>query len=109
MNLHDWISLAVFLVVVTVSFFMPEVVRVCVFRSLQPLLKRICPVFNMTPWLFEPIDKADLPRRQRDFFNQHTTAFLAEGYVELGNFVLRRDRELSCVRYFLSPDRTGHR
>ena len=42
----------------------------------------------------------------REFFNSHTPAFLARRFAPLGDFVIRRDREPSCVRLFLSPDRT---
>lgn len=73
---------------------------------LDPVIGRFFPIFKMDDWLFEPIEGADIPPKQREFFNAHMTEFLARHYTHLGDVVLRRDREPSCVRLFLSPDRT---
>jgi hypothetical protein len=73
---------------------------------LKPWFERFFTFLKLEPWLFEPIEGPDLPLKQREFFNAHTPDFLARRYTHLGDFVLRRDREPSCVRLFLSPDRT---
>jgi hypothetical protein len=73
---------------------------------LDPLVAQFFPSLKMDDWLFEPIEGADIPPKQREFFNAHMPEFLARHYTHLGDFVLRRDREPSCVRIFLSPDRT---
>lgn len=76
------------------------------FHWLRPLLERLFPIFKLTPWLFEPVEGSDIPDKQRRFFETHSPAFLARRYTHLGDFVLRRDSEPSCCRYFLSPDGT---
>jgi hypothetical protein len=73
---------------------------------LDPIISQYFPSLKMDEWLFEPIEGADIPPKQREFFNSHTPAFLARHYTHLGDIVLRRDREPSCNRLFLSPDRT---
>src|SRR5688572_17021714 len=73
---------------------------------LDPIIAQYFPSLRMEEWLFEPIEGADIPPKQREFFNAHTPAFLARYYTHLGDIVLRRDREPSCNRLFLSPDRT---
>jgi len=76
-------------------------------RWLMPLvfrgMKRIHIYPTITPWLFEPIAKEDLPRHHRNFFETHTLEFVRLGFKPLGDFVLRRDPAPSCSRYFLSP------
>jgi hypothetical protein len=72
----------------------------------EPLIHSLFPSLKLEPWLFEPIEGPDLPPWQRECFNTHTPSFLARRFTLLGDFVLRRDREPSCVRLFLSPDRT---
>jgi hypothetical protein len=73
---------------------------------LDPILHALFPAMKSDPWLFERIEGPDLPPWQREFFNGHTPSFLGRRYELLGDFVIRRDREPSCVRLFLSPDRT---
>jgi hypothetical protein len=87
-------------------------VRLGVHRLIMPLVVRgmvrsqLVTTFNFTPWLFEPIAEADLPRHHRNFFETHTLEFLRLDFKPLGDFVLRRDPAPSCSRYFLSPNGT---
>lgn len=74
--------------------------------GLAVLIDRLFPSLKMEAWLFQPIAAAELPPVQRIFFEAHSPSFLGRQYTPLGDFVLRRDREPSCVRLFLSPDRT---
>jgi hypothetical protein len=85
-----------FLVQQSVGLIVPLWIRWQVWSKLDP-------TFNFTPWLFEPIAVADLPRHHRLFFEVHTSAFVRLGFKPLGDFVLRRDPAPSCSRYFLSP------
>jgi hypothetical protein len=73
---------------------------------LAVLIDWLFPTLKMEAWLFQPIPLAELPPVQRIFFEAHTPSFLGRQFTPLGDFVLRRDREPSCVRLFLSPDRT---
>jgi hypothetical protein len=73
---------------------------------LDPIVHSLFPSTKLEPWLFERIEGPDLPPWQREFFNANTPPFLSRRYEHLGDFVIRRDREPSCVRLFLSPDRT---
>ena len=109
MNRAEWIWFAVFLALVVVHYCAAPLLEARLGRPmrrlLRPLVERICPSLKMEPWLFERIDAADLPTRQRHFFETHNQAFLARGFEPLGDFVLRRDPQPSCVRFFISRDR----
>lgn len=98
---------AIVMVVVALSMnYATKALAVRLRPVLKPWFERFFPFLKLEPWLFEPIEGPDLPPKQREFFNAHTPDFLARRYTHLGDFVLRRDREPSCVRLFLSPDRT---
>ena len=73
---------------------------------LGPVFEKLIPALKKTPWLFEPIEGSDIPDAQRRFFETHTPTFLARRFTHVGDFVLRRDPQPSCCRYFLSPDGT---
>ena len=111
MNQVEIVSVIVMVVVsVTLHFatraLMPRL-RPVLRPWLDPILHSLFPSLNLQPWLFQRIEGPDLPPWQREFFNAHTPSFLARRYEPLGDFVLRRDgRDMSCVRLFLSPDRT---
>jgi hypothetical protein len=109
MNQPELVSLIVMLAVCVTMHFATRALatrlRPVVRPWIEPIIHRFFPGLKLEAWLFEPIAGPDLPPWQREFFNAHTTAFLARHYTPLGDFVLRRDREPSCVRLFLSPDR----
>jgi len=105
----NFFSFLVFIVVVGAVAACQFCVRVGVHRLIMPLVvrgmmrSRLVTTFNFTPWLFEPIAEADLPRHHRSFFETHTLEYLRLDFKPLGDFVLRRDPAPSCSRYFLSP------
>jgi hypothetical protein len=99
----NWQQLVPLLIVVSVVALTRLLDKAIIIRIL-PWLKFLFPVMRMEPWLFEPISVEALPARQRWFFETHTTAFIARGFTHLGDFVLRRDAEPSCVRLFLNAD-----
>jgi hypothetical protein len=110
MNQVEVVSVIVMVVVsLTLHFtaraLMPKL-RPVIRPWLDPMVHTLFPSLKVEPWLFERIEGPDLPPWQREFFNAHTPSFLARRYEHLGDFVIRRDREPSCVRLFLSPDRT---
>jgi hypothetical protein len=98
----NWQQIIPFLIVVSVAVLGHWMSRAIIVRVL-PWLRFLIPVMRIEPWLYEPIAVEDLPRKQRWFFETHTPAFIARGFTHLGDFVLRRDAEPSCVRFFLSP------
>jgi hypothetical protein len=110
MNQIGIISLLAFLVAASalyVAAYAAAVkLRPLVQGRLAVLIDRLFPALKMDAWLFEPIAAANLPPDQREFMEAHTPDFVARQFTLLGDFVLRRDREPSCVRPFLSPDRT---
>jgi hypothetical protein len=111
MNQAEWISLAIFVTLAVVFYGVAPLLESRLGqplrRLLRPLAERICPSLKMEPWLFEPIAADDLPTKQRHFFETHTPAFIARGFEPLGDFVLRRDPQPSCVRFFISRDCTA--
>ncbi len=111
MNQPEWISIAVCLSLAVVFYcampLLESRLGQPLRRLLRPLAERLCPSLKMEPWLFEPIAADDLPTRQRHFFETHTPAYIARGFEPLGDFVLRRDPQPSCVRFFISRDRTA--
>lgn len=106
----EWLSAIVLLVTSGFGFFASQVLRGKWFpqvrRQLKPIIEELIPSLRMDPWLFEPIAAADLPAWQRKHFERHTPGYLARGFTVVGDFVLRRDREPSCVRLLLSRDCT---
>jgi len=70
----NFFSFLVFIVVVGAIAACQFCVRVGVHRLIMPLVVRgmmrsqLFTTFNFTPWLFEPIAEADLPRHHRSFF-----------------------------------------
>jgi hypothetical protein len=107
---EDLLSLVMLLVMSGIGFFASQVLRgrwlPQVRRQLKPVIEGLFPSLKIEPWLFEPIAEADLPARQRKHFERHTPGYVARGFTPLGDFVLRRDREPSCVRLLLSRDHT---
>lgn len=104
MNPGGWISIVVTVGLFAVSYLAQEQVKKYVAPRVLRWLSPLFPIFKLDPWLFEPIAEADLPPKQRRFFETHTPGFLARRFQPLGDFVLRRDPQPSCSRYFLSPD-----
>ena len=106
MNQLEIVSAIVMVVFALTMHFATKALAVRLRPVLRPWFERWFPALKLEPWLFEPIAGPDLPPWQREFFNTHTPSFLSRRYELLGDFVLRRDGEPSCVRLFLSPDRT---
>ena len=106
MHQIEVISLFVMLVLCVTLHFATRALRPIVRPWVEPIIHQLFPALKLDAWLFEPIAGRDLPPWQREFFDANTPSFLARRYEPLGDFVLRRDREASCVRLFLSPDRT---
>lgn len=108
---EDFLSLVMLFVLSGVGFLTSQVLRGRWFpqvrQTLMPVIEGLFPSLRMEPWLFEPIAEADLPAKQRKHFERHTPGYVARGFTPVGDFVLRRDREPSCVRLLLSPDRTA--
>jgi hypothetical protein len=106
MNPGGWISIAMTLGLFAVSYLAQEQVKKYVAPRVLRWLSPLFPILKLDPWLFEQIAEDDLPPKQRRFFETHTPGFLARRFQPLGDFVLRRDPQPSCSRYFLSPDGT---
>jgi hypothetical protein len=110
MNQGQWVSVVSTVVLAVLYWWAVEQMKgrlaAPLFCWFRPVIELIAPVFRMTPWLFEPIDAADLPPKQLRHFETHTPGFITRGFTHLGDFVLRRDGQPSCTRYFLSRDRT---
>jgi hypothetical protein len=111
MNQAQWISVISTVLLAVLYWLALEQIKgrlaaplFCLFR---PLLELIAPVFRMKPWLFEPIDASELPPKQRRHFETHTPGFITRGFTHLGDFVLRRDGQPSCTRFFISRDGTA--
>lgn len=106
----EWMSLIMLLVTSGIGYFASQVLRGKWFpqvrQQLKPIIEELFPALRTDPWLFEPIAEADLPAWQRKHFERHTPGYLARGFTVVGDFVLRHDREPSCVRLLLSRDRT---
>jgi hypothetical protein len=110
MNLEDWLPILAVFGASAISYLLPQKLKARITepinRRLKPIVETLFPMFRFEPWLFEPIAEADLPAWQRKHFETHTAGFLARGFTHLGDFVLRRDPQPSCSRYFLSRDCT---
>ena len=110
MNWHEIISWVIFIGVIAfghlASTALQRRLAPRILHWLKPTLEGLFPSLKMEPWLFEPIALDDLQPQQRWFFETHTPGFVTRGFTPLGDFVLRRDPNPSCVRYFLSPDGT---
>jgi hypothetical protein len=108
LNRHEVISWVIFIGVITfghlASTALQRRLAPRILHWLKPALEGLFPSLKMEPWLFEPIALDDLPPKQRWFFETHTPGFVTRGFTHLGDFVLRRDPNPSCVRFFLSPD-----
>ena len=110
MNNNGWIGMATAIALALLGAFATELLRTrlgfLVLERFGPLVGWLLSMFRLEAWLFEPIEDQDLPAKQRRFFESHTGSFIARGFTPLGTFVLRRDPQPSCSRYFLSPDET---
>jgi len=111
MNIAEIIYVVLIVALYATCYFAPETVKTRFTTPLRrwtrPLVEKLFPSLRKDPWLFEPIAAQDLPLKQRHHFEAHSAAYVSHGFTLLGDFVIRRDAEPSCTRFFLSRDRTS--